>query len=675
MSIKQTKQEQTLRSIINQEIGNAEGMEASEVDQNRSDALQYYNGERPAPEGVTTGDAIVSTDVADMTNAVLAQLTPMLSSDAMVTFEANGKEDEEKARAESNAVNNVILERNQGFIELEEAIKDALLLRNACTKIYVEDDTSVRYVNTYLGDDQLPPEQIAALLQPLNSEEERELVGDRVRITTTKRTFGFAAVPIENVLYEANASHSDVQKLRFFAERVDYTRSDLVEMGHDKQLVAQLPYITDETDLTSRYRNKSNQTTNLAHSDDQQVIECYEVYLKYDLDGDGISERVRILFAGGKNGYVLEHEEVTLVPYAVGTAFIQSHRMLGESLFDHLKQTQAYKTFLLRHWMDNIGYISGGRWVTDPTTTDMSDMLNGGKVIKSKDPNRPPLRIDEADIGNSILSALTYQDKMRTERGGAALDMMSADAQLVGETAYGIERQYGQRELLVGFMSHNLAETLIRPAYLIMHEYMRRYSNAPISLKFQGEWVEVDPTEWPQRVRCNVKAGMSAGERTHVQRTLQQMMQMQMQAMQSGMSGQLADMSTLYNTIHDWAVMAGLDEPDSYTINPKSEQAKQAAQQQAQQQQMQQQAQQQMQQAIYQLEMTKLQQQAKADNDELAYKYWSDRLKSETEEAKIVAQGITDLEKVQIQGEQREQATLNGAERRAADTQTDRGRT
>ncbi len=679
MSIKQTKTEQKLRSVIQQEIANGENSDQSETYQNRQDALDYYNGKRPAPEETGSEDFIVSTDVADMTNAVLAQLTPMLSTDALVTFESNGKADEQAARAESNAVNNVIMERNQGFIELEEAIKDALLMRNAACKVYVDDEVDVRYVSTEQvpadGGEavQLAPEQIAALLQPRSPLEERELAGKRVKITTTNRQFRFEAVPIDNIIYEANATTSDVQELRFLAERLYYTRSDLVEMGFDKDEVAQLRYVVDAHQLVERKRNKSNQTTNLAHSDDQQVIECYEVYLRFDVDGDGISERLRILYAGGAGGYVLEYEEVDVTPYAIGTAFISSHRIQGESLYDHLKQTQVYKSYLLRHWMDNIGYMSGGRWVTDPTAVDMKDFMNGGKIIKTKDPSRPPLRIDETDIGGSILNALTYQDKMRTERGGAALDMMSADAQLVGETAHGIERQYGQRELLVSFMARNLAETLIRPVYLLMHHYMRRYANAPISLKFNGDWVQVDPRQWPQRIRCNVKAGMSSGERTHIQRTLGQMIQIQIAAMGQGMNGVLADVNTLYNTIHDWCVMAGLDEPDSYTINPNSTQAKQAAQANAQNAQMQQQAQQQVQQAIYQLEIQKLQQAAKEANDELAYKYWSDRLNAEVEEAKITAQGVIDLEKVTIQGEQRERAALNGAPRGVADNQEDRG--
>lgn len=662
-----TKTEQRLRAILEQEITAAENDEGGDVNAASEEALDYYYGRLPKPDGEFEEDGkaspIVSTDVADMVNAVLAQLAPMLSTDCLVEFEAKGKQDEEQSRAESSAVNHIIIEENQGYVELQEAIKDALLLRNCAAKVFVEDETDVRRIPlTDAAGDPLPNEAAAVLLQPKIPQETRELDGDNVKVTTTFRKFRFRAVPVDNIVYEANAPHSDVQQLRFFAERLFYTRSELREMGFPKEVISGLPAIGDVQTGAERKRNASGQPANNAHSRDQDNILCYEAYLLIDLDGDGISERYKILYAGNT---VLEYEAVDVVPYAFGTGFIVSHRMTGESLADKVIPVQFYKTQLLRNWLDNQEWINRGQWVADPTTTNFDDITSGAGIVRAKDMARPPTRMEVRDLGPSINAALTYQDKMRTEKGGAALDMMSADAQLVGETAYGIERQYAQREMLVSFMGRNLAETFIRPLYLLMHHFLRRYSNAPLELKMNGEWTQVDPRQWRKRTRCNVKAGMSAGERTHIQRTLQQLLQFQMQALQMGQNGVLADLTTIYNTITDWATYAGLDDPDSYVINPISPSAQRAAQANSQAQQQQAQAQQQLQRFLIgeqlKLEYAKLQQKAKEANDELAYKFWSDRLKSETEEMKIVATGTIDLEKVQMQGERNEaQIRRNG---------------
>ncbi|WP_164658261.1 hypothetical protein [Tropicibacter sp. Alg240-R139] len=678
------KQLEKLAGVIQIELSRAEGADQNDIAQNREEAIKYYNGDLPpvadsTAAGATARAADISMDVADMTNAVLAQLTPMLSTDALVNFEAKGKQDEPAAKAESEATNYVIVEQNRGFAELQSSIKDALMLRNGCMKVYVDDEVITRDIPTTISPTvgannepiaarKMTNEEIAVTLIPRAANETRELKNDLIRVTTTKRHFRAKSVPLDNISYEANAKTRSVQELRFFSERILYKRSDLVDMGHSKKTVDDLPYITDKSNLVEDARNFSGQQANISQTRDQDVIECFEVHLRIDLNGDGISELYRVLIAGKSAGTVLEYEEVDFVPYAMGTAFIQPHRILGESLFDHLKQTQNTKTTLLRNSLDNQSRIINGSWVADPDSTNMQDLLTGSQVVRHKTGREFPIHIQVPDLGPTIFNAMTYQDKMRTERGGAALDMMSADAQLVGETAYGIERQYAQRELLTAFMGRNLAETLIRPLYLIMHEYMRRYSNEPLELKVNGEWTQVDPRQWPRRDRCNVKAGMSAGERTHIQRTLQQLLQWQTSAMQVGMNGQLADMNTVYNTVYEWATYAGLDNPDAFVINPKSEQAQQAAQQTAQQQQAQQQAAQQMQQQIVQLEQTKLQQEAKKSGDELAYKYWSDRLKAETEEAKVAAQGTIDLEKTQLQGEQRERAALNGAQSSVAST-------
>ncbi len=677
--MKQTKKEQRLRSTIRQELNNAENADYHSMHQSHDNALKFYYGELPNPDqqediyADPSRSPIISTDVSDMVNAVLAQLTPMLSTDALVSFEAKGKADEEQAQSESAAVNHVILEQNEGFIELEEAIKDALLMRNCAAKVYVDDDVDTRLIPT----EGLSDEEINVLLQTRLPREERELVGDNVRVTTTYRKFCFDAVPFENILYEANVSDTNLQKLRFFAERLYYTRSELIEMGFPKKVIEELQKSQEEKITVSRRRNASYQTTRNSTTEDQESIECYECYQLIDLDGDGISERYKVLMAGG---WVLDYEPCDLIPYSVGTAFLASHRIAGESLAERVIPVQVYKSHILRNWLDNQERVIHGQWVGDPDKTNFDDIMLNAGVVRHKDGAMRPDRMEVRDLGPSMAAALEYQDKMRTEKGGAALDMMSADAQLVGETAYGIERQYAQREMLVSFMGRNLSETFIRPLYLLMHEYMRRYANAPIELKMAGEWTQVDPQQWPKRERVTVRAGMTAGERTHIQRTLQQLLNYQLQAIQSGQNGVLADLSTVYNTILDWCSYAGIDDADRYVINPRSQAAQQAAQANSQAQQQAQQQAAQAQQALIreqlQLEYAKLQQKAKESGDELAYKYWSDRLKSETEEMKIVASGTIDLEKVQMQGEQRETEAgrINGTANGTANTGASEGR-
>jgi len=665
-NIRQTERETKLAGLIERELSQAEGRGSDVTDAARKRALDAFNC-APLPDDkarVEAGLSVVQdSSFRDMVHACAAQMLPMLSTDAVVQFEPDGEQDEDAARAESAAVEHVVMSKNNGFVEFEEAILDALTLRNGWVKVWVETSETKGKV-PLTGDER--PELVAALLAPKTIHEKRELVEGGIRVTTTRQTFRVAAVPAENMSWGRNARSSDVEELGFLAEYLPMTRSDLVERGVSKAVAEALPASDAERPEAGRARKRGRHDDRRdAASRDQDVIDSYEVHLRADLDGDGIGELWRILYA---SRYVLEAEQVDTVPYGTGSPFLVAHRLEGLSLWDVLDQVQATKTEFLRLSVDNTRHLTHGRWAVDDTRTNLNDVLNSGPVIRTKgSPSDAVIpAMTPIDLGPTLLSHLGYQDKLRTERGGASLEMQSAELQIAGETAHGVERQTSLREMLTSHMARNLAETLIRRTYLLVHRYLRLYANEPIAMKLQGQWVQVDPRQWRARDRVNVRAGLSAGEKLRKMGAMQQLIGYQVQAMQAGLDGVLTDLSSGYNAMMDWAAAADVDNPGLYFINPASPQAQQA---QAQKQQASQEQQQQLQQIMmgqFQVEMEKIRAEIAQKQEELAFKYWDARLKSETEEAKVVATGTIDLQKAQLQGESREAATAAGAEGRAA---------
>ena len=634
-----------LGSVCQNEINRAEGGQSDNVQANREEALRYYNGD-PRGDEVVDRSQVVSTDVADMVNATLAMLVPMLSTDAVVEFEPNGEQDEPAAKAESDIVNGVIIEDNNGYIEIQEAVKDALLQKNGVLRVRVDETENVQ--SFPLGE--TTAEQLAAyaMQQPENVFVERD--GDTIRQTTVERVFDVSAVPVENVMYQAGYV-GRLQDIRFFAERVRYTRSDLVEMGIDRKVVDKLQPYSEAMTGTARERNQTLHEIYDAETRDQDIIDCHDCYLRIDMDGDGISERYRVLVANQHE--CLEYELADILPYSIGSPFLQPHRLTGESLFDHLKSTQDIKTAYQRQLIDNISTINNGRVIYDPARVNESDVMNpkAGGGIRSRDPNAVvPLLIPDATTG--ILAALAYEDRRRSERGGASLDLLSADAQLVGETAHGIERQYSSREAMASMMGRNLAETMIRDVYTLTHEFMRRYANRPYVVRINGQAQEIHPNTWPQRKRVNVKVGMSPGERGHLQQTLMQHVQLQAQAMSSGMMGVLATPETIYRTSMDWLRMAGVDNPERLAVDPSSEAAQQAAQAQQQAQQEQAQAQQAILDRQLGIEEAKVKADLEQHKGDLAHKYYDTDAEIAVAEAKISGQGVIDLEKQRLSNEQ-----------------------
>ncbi len=635
---RETKDERLKRlgSIVERELAQAENSGAG-AEAMRQKAVNYYLC-RPRGDERENRSKVVSSDVADMINAVLAMLVPMLSADAVVELEPESRDDEEQAALESDALNRLIIEDNQGAVEIQEAVKDALLLRNGAMKIWREPREVVeeaRFPNLSAEE----RSAFAVLVQEQDPYATVKIRGDRAEIRRDRSRFRVAAVPIENLSWSSGEGR-DLQGVRFFAEAMDLTRSELIARGIAKDKVEALGTSSRKT---AGPREKAGDEIE-AESDDQELIGCHDAYLLIDEDGDGVSERWRLLVADENT--VLEAERVEMIPYAVGTAFINPHRLQGEALSEHMFQVQDVKTALSRELINNVMLSNNGRMIYNPAAVSEEDILTpgAGGGIRARDVGQV-MPVVIPDVTGGILSALAYQDKRRTERGGASLDMMQADAQIIGDTAHGIERQYGSREAMVSLMGSNLAETLIRGLYTVAHAFLRAYADRPLMVRRQGQYVPVDPREWPERTRLNVTVGMTPGQRGHMQNTLLQLIQLQAQGLQAGLAGQLVSMGTLHGSLVAWLRMAGVPNPEALLVDPASEEARAAAQaaaQQAQETQAQQAALVERQLAIEERKVAVDEMKIRGD---LAHKYFETETDMAMKEAELVTGARVDLEK------------------------------
>ena len=363
---------------------------------------------------------------------------------------------------------------------------------------------------------------------------------------------------------------------------------------------------------------------------------------------------------------LLMKERADWVPYATGSPFIVPHRLYGQSLFDKLKTIQDSKTHFLRQWHDNAKAVNNARFTAVENKVNMDDLLNGrpGGVIRTKMPGAVEA-VMTSDQGASIQNALMYLDKIRGERGGASLDLSSAQMQLAGQVGdQGAERQISMKEQLAGQMTATLANTLIRSTYLLIHKTLREYMAGELTAKLNGKWVQTDTSQWPERKNVKVMTGLSQGEKIARLTALTTVIQTQVSFIGQGQEGEIVDKKNVFNAIMDWARAANLENPEQYWIDPDSDEAKQASQQkqQASQQAQQQQAQAMQQQAQMQQQIFAMQSQLdKYKHDtELSFKYDDARLKSEVEESKIIGQATLDLEREQLKFDNASAAQTQG---------------
>lgn len=662
-----------LAGIIQNQLGDCEGGYNDELDGNRERALDYYYGRDSINPPAAGGSSVHSMDVSDMVNSNLAMLAQMFGTDQAVMFEANGQDDEEQAEAESQAVNNVIMEQNNGYITLMmTGAKDALLQKNGWCMIEVHDHITTE-TRDLAG---ISEDGMAIYLNDSTAVDVREQVSDtKVKHTFTKRKFNIRPLQPEHVMWWRNWHDMNLQDIPFIAVLAHKSRSELIAAGYDRKTIEELPNTSTDTKYADHARNQNNNPNWYAWTPDQERITIYECWMLIDMDEDGISERWKITIAGNDlhPHKILDKEQVDYVPLATGTPFIQPHRINGESVFDRLKSVQDSKTSTLRMWHDNHFAAVHNRVAVVETAVNLNDALDGrpGGVVRVTSPDAV-FPFPFTDVGPSCQMLMEYQDKVRTERGGASLEMQTSQGQVIGETYSGIERQYTAKELLVQMIAKNLAETLIKYTFLIMHQCLRRYSLEPIMFKHAGQWVETDPRTWQPRHALNVKVGLTPGQRNAANAALGQLIQMQAQAAQPGspFNGTLVDHNSLHKTITTWLEGNAIDNPEAYLVDPNSEQAAKAAQQNQQAQQM-----------AMQREQAEIARQDALDrykiDEELKFKYFNTVVDAEVEEAKIVGHATTELQKLGIQGDQQDeqadrQSIENTRDRASDESITDR---
>jgi hypothetical protein len=288
--------------------------------------------------------------------------------------------------------------------------------------------------------------------------------------------------------------------------------------------------------------------------------------------------------------------------------------------------------------------------------------------IKSPDAIVP---LVSQDLGPSARGFLDYQDKMRSERGGASLDLQSAEAQVAGHTAAGTDRQYTARELLAALMARNVAETLVRGLYRLVHRTMRTADMGEQQMKRAGEWQREDPREWKERSRLTVALGLTVAERARIQGALRETIQLQTQAITQGMRGILVDLPQLHAAAVELAKASGLPAPERFYIDPASPEAKQEQQRQNDMQQQQQQQDEPQRAALLQLTLSQEKYMHDTEQRFKRYKqdtdtelgYFKELLQAQTEtettEATLVASAATQLA---TQSAGRANGSGNGAE-------------
>lgn len=616
--------DERVAKIIGQELDAAVAMLTGADNGRMQRAIDYAEGLLPANDdkNADPNREAVSLDVADMVEAVYAQMAPALEDAGGIQFDAVSADDEPQAQQESEIVRLMLLEgyaAEGGFVSLSECIKDCLLLRTGVLALWIdrtetsEPEQWEAVPELALGDLITPSEEgqrIEGVSVEPDEEADKEAkqaheqsaaandsqappTDERAgpqnfykvsftRISVDKRLC-VTAVPREGYVTSSLAER-DPNRCRFSADRIVTTRARLTAEGFDQAKVLQCKRHEPSTyELYLRRGDGADDAKASTANAPQDATETVEIWRCYPLLADAdetttAAKRYRVYYSRDAKILLSKPEPIGRVCYGVGNTMLYPHRLDGVSLFDRLGEVQEVKTRALRDWIENSRKVNRPRLGVDETLANIGDAKDAtADIIRIKSPTAI-VPIPTVDAGPSMSALMGYMDQARSERGGASLDMQSSAMQIASnQTAQGIERQYSVKEAMAAMMARTFGETALRAAYQIAHYLLRTQWGGMLTVKVGGDWVQVDPSKWRARNGVRVRLGQSETQRMRRLVALQGVLQMQTQAMQSGMDGILVDASRLFNTASDLVTASQLSGPERYLIDPSSPQAKQAA--------------------------------------------------------------------------------------------------
>jgi len=634
------KSDKVIIQELRRDLEDGLGYDYDVLSEIRSKALNYYQGEMQAAAKGRSN--IVSFDVADTVNALMAQATGIYKG-SQVEFPATSAEDEEQAQMESDVIK-TILEQNDEFKVFESATFDALLQGNGWIKIkaVTEEQTSQRKIPGLLAPEEklVFEDQQDAFGASIELDEDEENEETIIRTTIEVERLDIKSVAPENIIYSGDDDCDDIQELRLVAERKLMTQADLIEAGLSRYKAESVPDYQDsdwEGEL-ARAGKYSDYTDTEAAQESARLKETFICYWLCDLNNDNKLSRWKIHIAGS---YIISKEPCSLVPYVTGSPLPMPHRVRGQGMYEIMKQVQDAKTGIMRQYMDNLNVMNQSRVGYIRGEVDLDDLLSG-RINGAVAMDRPDaiIPLPSNDIGAQAIGGLNYLDEVRTQRGGAALDLNNSEMQIAQSSALAASQEYKAKEKMASYYCKNLANTLLKNTFLMAHRLLREEMTEPVSAKIKGQWVEVNPGDWAPRLRAKVNVGLSDTEKSQRIMMLNSMIQQQEQWIQSGMEGILTDKAKLYNAARDWIEASDItDHPDSYLINPESPEAQQAAQAMAEQAQAQEQQMAQMQEQMAQMSMQMEQMKQAHEKDlkemELQFKYFDSLLDADMKEAEM----------------------------------------
>ena len=599
--------DERLKALLSQEISSSQMYDDTEIAQRHAKNLEYLRGEMTDTPSAPGRSSVVSMDVADTIGWMLPGIIRVFTaSDRMAIYEPEKPGDEEFAKQATDYANYVFMKDNPGYRILWDGTHDSLALGNGLIKHYWDDKEECEYTE-HSG---LTEEQIAILQQDQGVEIVAQKPGEPQVILMPGPTGQLMEMPLNTFDVKVkrlitsgrvrvkcikklllNREATCIEDARFCAHPEEVTKSDLIEMGFDKELVDNLPVdrfsSMREEDLARN--TNGNSFFNNVGDDSMTLVELFECYVKADVDGDGIAETIRAFYAGaGGTGELLDWEVwEDDYPFSDIPCEPVPHQWDARSVADDVSDIQRVKTVITRQFLDNTYWVNNPMTEAEEGTVLNPETLRSprfGATIWRKKGSMPITPLPVPYIGDKALLALQHFDQVREMRTGVSRSTMALDPEaLQNQTATASNNQKDSAYSQIELIARNQAELGWRRVFRQILKLIVKHQDRPRTIRLRDTWVEMDPRSWNANMDCTINIGLGTGSRDRDMAMLNTILNVQMamtdRLAQGGFAAQALEMVPKINmTATKLAESAGIKNPDQFYLDIKPEQLAQMQQ-------------------------------------------------------------------------------------------------
>jgi hypothetical protein len=471
-------------------------------------AINSYNGAEYGDEEEGRSK-VVARDVSETTDYMLTSvLDAFVASGRVVEFEPSSEQDEDLADDVTEAMH-YIYRRKSGYRLIHDWAKSGLLEKIGVVKCCVE--RKKKRVEALYHPAEFPEHAIQAQETDQPHPVDGSPMIHAVTLEETAAAFPDYHVPLEEFRCAPDAR--DFDSSVYLAHVCEKSLSELVEMGFDAETVEGIQGDGLPTSLAqARDDGRSNWQGLTDRAGANRKVWLNEEYVLYDLNSDGIAERLCIHRVGNT---VLKIDEVDYQPFEYWCPYPMQGRLIGQSLADKTMDIQRVNTVLERNALDSLYMqVAPGTMIHEDSVGDntLDDLLTvrPRRIVRFKGAMQP-IPEQHNDISQIAFAAIEFKTKQRESRTGITRLNKGVDEDTLNDTAKGQAQLMARGQQMERYIIRNFAEGVAR-LFMKKVGLMHRYGS-PFQIRVDGEYRQVDPSQWPEDLEVQVIVGLGSGSK------------------------------------------------------------------------------------------------------------------------------------------------------------------